>query len=411
MTSTGVTIDDVRAAAAQIRAAVPPTPCAHSRTLSALTGAHVVVKFENLQFTASFKDRGALNKLLSLDATERKAGVIAMSAGNHAQGVAYHAGRLGIAATIVMPAATPNVKVRQTRSHGAEVVLVGETLEASAEAARKIAAERGLVFIHPYDDPKIVAGQGTVGLEMLDAFPDLEVLLVPIGGGGLIAGIATVAKALKPAIRIVGVEAALYPSMHAALTGAKPAIGGNTLAEGIAVKAVGALPLAILRGLVEDVILVDEPAIERAVQLYLDIEKTVAEGAGAASLAALLANPERFKGRKVGLVLSGGNIDPRLLASVIMRGMVRDGRILRIRVEIDDKPGTLARVAALVGEVGGNIIDVAHQRLFSDVPAKSAELDLVVETRDGEHGRELIGKIRAAGYAVRELASTAAGGS
>jgi len=411
MTDPAVTLDDLRQAAAAIKGAVTPTPCAQSRTLSALTGADVHVKFENLQFTASFKDRGALNKLLSLVPAERKAGVIAMSAGNHAQGVAYHAGRLGIAATIVMPAATPNVKVRQTKNHGAEVVLAGETLEASAEAARKIAAERGLVFIHPYDDPKIIAGQGTVGLEMLEAFPELDALLVPVGGGGLIAGIATAAKALKPKIEIIGVEAALYPSLHAALKGGQPVIGGNTLAEGIAVKAVGALPLSIARRLVDDVLLVDETAIERAVQLYLDIEKTVAEGAGAAPLAALLAFPERFKGRKVGLVLSGGNIDPRLLASVIMRGMVRDGRIVRIRVEIDDKPGTLARVAALVGEAGGNIIDVAHQRLFSDVPAKSAELDLVVETRDAAHAAEMMTRIRAAGYAVRELATTAAGGT
>ena len=411
MTEPTVTLDDIRAAARAISGAVIATPCAPSRTLSALTGAEVVVKFENLQFTASFKDRGALNKLLSLGAKEREAGVIAMSAGNHAQGVAHHAGRLGIAATIVMPATTPNVKVRQTKSHGAEVVLIGETLEAAAAAAREIAAERGLVFIHPYDDPKIVAGQGTVGLEMIEAFPDLDAVLVPVGGGGLIAGIAVAVKALRPKTQVIGVEAALYPSLRAALDGEGAVVGGNTLAEGIAVKAVGKLPLAIARRLVDDAVEVDETAIERAVQLYLDIEKTVAEGAGAAALAALLAFPARFKGRKVGLVLSGGNIDPRLLASVIMRGMVRDGRIVRIRVEIDDKPGTLARVAGLVGEAGGNIIDVAHQRLFSDVPAKSAELDLVVETRDADHARDMLAAIRKAGYAVRELATTAAGGT
>jgi threonine dehydratase len=398
-----VGLDDVRQAARNIAGAVVRTPLLASQTLSRLTGADVRVKFENLQFTASFKERGALNKLLSLDAAQRKRGVIAMSAGNHAQGVAYHAGRLGIPATIVMPAFTPFVKVKHTRDFGATVVLKGDTLAEAAAHAHQLATEHDFVFVHPYDDVAVIAGQGTIALEMLQDMPDIETLVVPVGGGGLISGIAVAAKALKPGIEIVGVEAAGYAALHQTLHGKPVEVGGDTIAEGIAVRDIGAAPLALCRALVDSVVTVDESAIERAIALYLEIEKTVAEGAGAAGLAALLSYPERFKGKVVGLVLCGGNIDTRLLASILMRNLVREGRIIRLRIKIPDRPGVLAKVTALVGEAGANILEVGHQRLFGHVEAKSAELDLVMETRDRAQGEDVIARLNAAGFKVKLL--------
>jgi threonine dehydratase len=400
-----ITLDEIRAAAQAIKGEVVETPCLHSRTLSNITGADVYVKFENLQFTASFKERGALNTLKSLSPDEAKRGVIAMSAGNHAQGVAYHAGRLGIPATIVMPASTPFTKVTHTRAFGAEVVLFGETLAESEIKAREIVAERNLVLVHPYDDRRIMAGQGTIGLEMLAAVPDLDVIVVPIGGGGLISGIASAAKALRPEIVIIGAESALYPSMKEALAGRHTIPGGQTIAEGIAVKNVGVLTTAVVRELVSDIVVVDEDALEQAISLFLMVEKTVAEGAGAAGLAALLTRPDLFKGRKVGVVLCGGNIDPRLLAQVINRELVREGRLTGIRVRIFDRPGALAHIAQIVGDSGGNIIDVIHQRLFMDVPAKGADVDLLIETRDAAHAGEIVDHLRNAGYTPRVLTS------
>ncbi|HTP84604.1 MAG TPA: threonine ammonia-lyase [Alphaproteobacteria bacterium] len=405
-----VTLDTVRKAQRLIEGAVSRTPFEHSRTLSRLCGAEIFLKFENLQYTASFKERGALVKLLSLTDAQRRAGVVAASAGNHAQGVAYHAERLGIPATIVMPVHTPFTKVVRTRDFGATVVLHGEGVAEAKQHALELGARGGLAFVHPYDDEKIIAGQGTVAIEMLDRVPDLDVLVVPVGGGGLIAGCAVAAKALRPQIRVFGVEASLFPSMDCALRGVAPVAGGPTIAEGIAVKEPGTLTLPIIRDLVERIFLVDEAALERAVQLILEIEKTVAEGAGAASLAALLANPDAFRGRRVGLVVSGGNIDSRLLASVLMRGLARDGRIARIRVEITDAPGTLARVAGLIAEAGGNIVEIYHQRLFADVPVKRADLDAVIETRDAAHLAEIMARLRQAGLAVRQLGNTAADG-
>ena len=344
-----VSLADVRAAAARIKGAVVHTPCLRSETLSRIAKADVWIKFENLQFTASFKERGALNTLLQLTDEERRRGVIAMSAGNHAQGVAYHAGRLGLPATIVMPSFTPNTKVKHTRGHGARVVLIGDTLaEAAAEAHRLADAEK-LVFVHPYDDPRIIAGQGTIALEMLEDAPELDTLVVPVGGGGMLAGCAVAARGLKPDVRMIGVESAGYSAMRQLLAGEPVTVGGDTIAEGIAVRDIGQTPLAIARALVDRVLAVDEVAIERAIALFLEVEKTVAEGAGAAGLAALLAHPEVFKGRKIGLILCGGNIDTRLLASVLLRGLVRDGRIVRLRLMIGDAPGQLARVAGLIG--------------------------------------------------------------
>ena len=404
------TLDEIRAAAADIEGAVVATPCLVSGTLSEITGAGVAIKFENLQFTGSFKERGALVKLLSLSAKDRSKGVVAASSGNHAQGVAYHAQRLGVPATIVMPEHTPFTKIHHTKRLGARVIAHGESLEQAAAFAEDIAAKQGLSSVHPYDDEKIITGQGTIALEMLAARPDLEVLVVPVGGGGLIAGNAIAAKAIKPEIEVIGVEAALYPSMRSALAGQPSSAGGQSIAEGIAVKQVGKLTLALARELVSEVLLVGEEDLERAVLLYLEVEKTVAEGAGAAPLAALLAHRERFAGRSVGLILSGGNIDSRLLASVIMRGLVRDGRIVSIRVEISDTPGSLARVAKLVAECGGNIIEVYHRRLFSDLPVKLADLDLMVETRDPEHVRDLLDRLSAEGFAVRLLETSAVAG-
>lgn len=398
-----LTLDNVRKAAELIRGAVVETPTLYSRTLSHVTGAEVVVKFENLQFTASFKDRGALVRLLQLSAAERKAGVIAVSAGNHAQGVAHHAHRLGIPATIAMPTSTPSTKIVHTKNLGAHVLLHGENLVDCEPFASEIAEREGLSLIHPYNDEAIISGQGTVALEMLEADPAIEVLFVPVGGGGLIAGCAIAAKALNPDIEVIGVEAALYPSLRQTLSGEALTSGGTTIAEGIAVKSVGNIPLAINQDLVDDVVLVDEVDLERAICMYLEIEKTVAEGAGAATLAALLSNEARFRGRRVGLILSGGNIDSRLLAQVINRELVRSGRILSLRVDITDVPGTLARVASIVGESRGNIIEVRHQRLFTDIPAKSAELDLMIETPDPESAAKMISRLEAAEFTVHVI--------
>ncbi len=401
-----VTIDDIKAAAVAIEGEVVATPCAHSRTLSEITGARVVLKFENLQYTGSFKDRGSLVKLKSLSPEEK--GVIAMSAGNHAQAVAYHARRLGVAATIVMPNGTPRIKVQNTQRSGAHVVLEGENMEESAARARALAKAEGLTFVHPYDDPMIIAGQGTVALEMIAAEPDLEILVAPIGGGGLISGIAIAAKALKPEIEVVGVEAALYPSMYQAMHGLPGRSGGRTIAEGIAVKSVGRLTLPIVERLVSDVLLVSEQDLERAVQLLLEIEKSVVEGAGAAALAALIAHGDRFAGRRVGVIVSGGNIDMRLLSSVMLRGLVREGRIVRLRVAINDTPGTLAQIAKIIGDADANIIEVYHQRTFSGLPAKEADLDVVIQTNDTQHVHDVVGKLAAAGFRATLLGSETA---
>jgi threonine dehydratase len=403
MSTLPVTLEDIEDAAARIGDAVVHTPCLRSETLSRIAKADVWVKFENLQFTASFKERGALNTLLQLTDEEKKRGVIAMSAGNHAQGVAYHAGRLGIPATIVMPSFTPNTKVEHTRGHGARVVLHGDTLAEAATEAHRLADAYKLVFVHPYDDPRIIAGQGTIALEMLQDVPELDTLLAPVGGGGMIAGCAVAARGLKPDIKVIGVETTSYAAMHQLLAGEPVTAGGDTIAEGIAVRDIGKTPLAIARALLDQVLTVDEVAIESAIALFLEVEKTVAEGAGAAGLAALLAHPQHFIGRKVGLVLSGGNIDTRLLASVLLRGLVRDGRIVRLRLMIGDLPGQLARVSGLIGKAGGNIVEVQHQRLFGAVVAKRTELDVTVETRGRDHARELVEALSAEGFKVRVL--------
>jgi threonine dehydratase len=395
-----VTFADIERAAQIIRGAVEVTDCDESRTLSEMLGARLWLKFENLQFTASFKERGALNRLSGLSEAERHRGVIAMSAGNHAQGVAYHARRLGIGATIVMPFGTPMVKVENTRRHGAEVILEGPTLEEAAAFAVAEGVRRGQAFVHPYDDPLIIAGQGTVALEMLRAVPELDTLVVPIGGGGLISGIAIAAKALKPAIRVIGVQAALYPSMWNAIKGRDLPMRGDTLAEGIAVKKPGRLTTAIVRRLVDDIVLVTEEQIEQAVSLLIGIEKTVVEGAGAVGLAAVVAHRHRFAGRRVGLVLCGGNIDTRLLASVLTRELAREGRLSQLTIDLLDRPGQLARVATLLGEAGANIVEVSHQRTFSDLPAKGTLLEVVIETRDRAHLEETVARLAAAGFEV-----------
>jgi threonine dehydratase len=393
-----VTVADIEAARRTIAGQVLRTPMLPAPKLSALTGADVHVKYENLQVTNSFKDRGALNKLASLDAAARARGVIAMSAGNHAQAVAYHAARLGIPATIVMPVTTPFVKVEATQAHGAEVVLDGESVAEAQVRAQTLAGERNLTFVHPYDDPLVIAGQGTIALEMLEDAHDLEMLVIPIGGGGLIAGNAIAARAWSPAIEIIGVEAALYPSFWNALSGEDRPFGGPTLAEGIAVKNVGALTLPIVRALVTEIMLVDEAHLERAVNAYLTLQKTMAEGAGAAGLGAMLARPERFRGRKVGLILCGGNIDPRILASVMVRELEREHRIVSFRLTIPDRPGVLGQIATRLGRLGANILEVEHRRLFLDVPAKGAKLDVTVETRDRPHAEEIFKALKAEGF-------------
>ena len=395
-----VNLDDIRAAAKRIAGALEPTPCVHSRTLSKLTGAEVFLKFENLQFTASFKERGALNKLLSLSDADRRRGVIAMSAGNHAQAVAYHAARLGIPATIVMPRGSPNTKIRNTQIHGATVVLEGDNLFEAGKHARALAARDNLVFVHPYEDALIIAGQGTVALEMLEAVPDLEMLVVPVGGGGLISGMATAARSLNSKIEIYGVESKNYPSMHQRLNNLPVECGGDTIAEGIAVKDVGNIAFGIIRELVKEVLVVKEETIERAVVALIEIEKTVAEGAGGAALAALLEHPKLFAGKRVGLPISGGNIDSRVLASVLMRGLVRDARLVRLRVTMPDISGSLAKVAGLIADGGGNIVEVQHQRVFSTASAKSTEIEFLIETRDREHTDALIARLESNGVRV-----------
>jgi threonine dehydratase len=398
-----LTFDDIKAAATRLHGHIERTPCRHSRTLSEITGAEVWVKFENLQFTAAFKERGALNKLALMSADERARGVIAASAGNHAQGLAYHAARMGVPVTIVMPKGTPMVKVEHTRGHGAEVVLEGENYDEAADIAQRLREERGLVFVHPFNDYDVMAGQGTVALEMLEEVPDLEILPVPIGGGGLIAGMAVAAKSINPDIRIMGVEPAMYPSFTARMRGMNTNSGGQTIAEGIAVKQVGDRAYSIARPLVEDVLLVEEPYFERAISLYCTVEKTIAEGAGAASLAALLAFPEKFRGKKCGLVLCGGNIDTRLLTSVLTRELIRAQRLVSLRIIGDDRPGLLANVSALIGQMGANIIEVAHNRLSLDVPAKGAEFDIMIETRDAQHTQDIIDALRERGYPPRTV--------
>ncbi len=395
---TTVTLDDVRAAAGRLAGLIPTTPTQPSPRLSELTGCSLVLKLENQHLTGSFKERGAVNKLLSLGDAERRAGVIAMSAGNHAQAVACHASRLGIRATIVMPSFTPFTKVERTESFGAKVELHGDTLSDAAAFAHDLAQREGLTFVHPYDDPLVAAGQGTVALELLEAAPDLDTLVVPIGGGGLIGGMAVAAKTLKPSIRIVGVECAMYPSMKQALAGQTISCGGATIAEGIAVKAPGAVTLPLVRRYVDEIVEVGEQRLEEAVYRLATVQKLVAEGAGAAALAAVLDNPGRFAGRRVGIVVSGGNIDPRILAQVLMRGLVYEGRIVRVRIGITDAPGALARVARLLGEAGANIVEVHHQRLFHDVPVKMAEIDVVLETRDRTHVQQLVAKLHEAGF-------------
>ena len=398
-----ITLKDIHAAADALRGAIADTPCLHSRTLSEVTGADVYLKFENLQFTAAFKERGALNKLLSLMPHQRATGVIAASAGNHAQGLAYHARRLGIPAVIVMPRYTPNVKVERTRSHGAEVVLHGDDFDAARMHAIALAAQRGLTPAHPYDDEKVIAGQGTLALEMLAVCPQLEVMVIPIGGGGLIAGVATAAKAIKPGMEIIGVQAERYPSMYQAVKGGNAEFGASTIADGIAVKQPGTLTLPIVRKLVDDIVLVGEGAFEQAIVMLLEIEKTVAEGAGAAGLAALLAHPRRFAGRQVGLVLCGGNIDPLVLADIIERGMVRSGRLTRLIVELRDLPGALAQVTACIAAAGANIEEVHHQRKFTNLPVQSAAVEFVLQTRNHAHAAEIIATLKNAGFTARPM--------
>ena len=402
-----VTIDDIRAAAESISGEVIRTPAIPSPRLSDQFGCDLHLKLENLQYTGSFKDRGALHKLKNLEPGQEKNGVIAMSAGNHAQGVAYHAQRLGIPATIVMPEFAPFSKVERTRSFGARVVLVGDTLDVSANAAREIADKENLTFVHPYDDEFIVAGQGTIGLEMMEDLPDLDAIVVPIGGGGIISGIAIAAKAANPKIKIYGVEVELFPSMYQAISGLKPTSGGTTLADGIAVKNPGKLTKAIIGELVEEILLVNESDIEFAIATLVENQKLVAEGAGAAGVAALMAHGDRFAGQKVATVICGGNIDVRLLSGVLSRQLVRDGRMVRLRIDIIDRPGVLAKLTEVIGRTNGNIIEVQHQRLFYDVPVKQAEIDIIVETRNATHVQEIVDALKAAGFSSRVLSNRA----
>jgi threonine dehydratase len=399
-TPADLTLEDVRAAAARIEGAVVKTPMMHSITLSEITGAEIWLKFENLQFTAAYKERGALNALLQLNDDQKRRGVIAASAGNHSQGLSYHGTRLGVPVTIVMPRTTPTVKVMQTESVGGNVVLEGETYDDAYAHACELRDERGLTFVHPFDDPNVAAGAGTVALEMLEAKPDLDCLVTPIGGGGLISGMATVARELAPDIEVIGVQAGLFPSMFAKLKGEDRACGGDTLAEGIAVKQPGHFTSQVIAERVDDILLVDEPELEKAVSLLLQIEKTVVEGAGAAGLAAVLDNPERFAGKKLGLVLCGGNIDTRLLANVLLRDLARQGRLARLRVTLQDRPGALFKVMRLFDEHHVNIIEIYHQRIFTTLPAKGLITDIECEARDAEQVERLVQALRAARYHV-----------
>ena len=394
------TIEDIRAAAARIEGAVIRTPMLMSRTLSDIVGAEIWLKFENLRFTAAYKERGALNKLLALNEEERARGVIAASAGNHAQAVAYHAKRLGIPVTIVMPVPTPSVKVTQTEGHGARVILHGDMFDDAYAKAREMELEEGLVFVHPFDDATIVAGAGTVGLEMLEDAPDLDCILVPIGGGGLMSGVATAAKAIRPDITMIGVEAELYPSMKCAVEGCNLPLGGDTLAEGIAVKQPGDLTRRILKELADDIVLVPERALEQAVAMLVGIEKTVVEGAGAAGLAAILDDPGRYKGKKVATVLCGGNIDTHLLANVLVRDLVRQGRIARLKIAAEDRPGALASITARFHEAGVNIIEINHSRIFSRLPAKDTMIEVECEARDAKAIDDVVARLEAAGFVV-----------
>jgi threonine dehydratase len=397
-----LSLTDIEQAAQRLHGHLLNTPCVESRTLSQVTGAQIFLKFENLQYTASFKERGACNKLAQLTAAERARGVIAMSAGNHAQGVAYHAERLGVRAVIVMPRFTPGVKVERTRGFGAEIVLFGDSLDESRSHALELAEQQGLLFVHPYDDEAIVAGQGTVGLEMLQALPELDTLVIAVGGGGLIAGIATAAKAMKPEIEIIGVQTSRFPAMVNAIKGTNHPQGSSTIADGIAVARPGVITQAIIARLVDDMLLVDEGDIEQAMVMLLEIEKTLVEGAGAAGLAALLKYPERFAGKKVGLVLCGGNIDPLLLAAIIERGMVRAGRLARIIVSVRDVPGSLAKVTATVADAGANIDEVHHQRAFTMLSAQNVEIELVIQTRGRVHIKQVLEALNSAGFEAVE---------
>ena len=397
-----LSLNDIEQAAGRLSGHLLDTPCVESRTLSQITGAQIFLKFENLQYTASFKERGACNKLSQLTSEERERGVIAMSAGNHAQGVAYHAQLLGLRATIVMPRFTPGVKIERTRGFGASVVLHGDTLDESRNHALQMAQAQGLVFVHPYDDEAIVAGQGTVGLEMLRAVPELDTLVIAVGGGGLIAGIATAAKAINPGIDIVGVQTSRFPGMVNAIKGTHHPQGISTIADGIAVGTPGVIPTAIIQALVDDMLLVDEGDIEQAMVMLLEIEKTRVEGAGAAGLAALLRYPARFAGKKVGLVLCGGNIDPLLLAAIIERGMVRAGRLARITVSVRDVPGSLAKITATVAQAGANIDEVHHQRAFTMLSVQSVEIELVIQTLGRAHIQQVIAALNDAGFEASE---------
>ena len=394
------TIDDIRAAAERIKGAVIRTPMLVSRTLSEIIGAEVWLKFENLQFTAAYKERGALNKLLQLTPEERARGVIAASAGNHAQAVAYHAKRLGIPATIVMPETTPTVKVTQTQGHGATVVLHGDMFDDAYARARELALEDGYVFVHPFDDPQIISGADTVALEMLEDAPDLDMFVIPIGGGGLMSGVSIASRAIKPDIELIGVEAELYPSMKCAIQDCRMPLGGDTLAEGIAVKQPGELTSRILREYANDVVLVSERDLERAVAMLVGIEKTVVEGAGAAGLAAMLSDPARYKGKKVATLLCGGNIDTHLLANVLVRDLVRQGRIARLHVAAHDQPGALAAITAQVYEAGVNVIEINHSRIFTRLPAKDTMIEVECEARDPQSIDDVVARLEAAGFRV-----------
>jgi threonine dehydratase len=398
-----VTLQDIRAAAARIGGSVVRTPTLHSRTLSEVTGAQVWVKFENLQFTAAYKERGALNKLLLMEEGRRARGVIAASAGNHAQAVAYHGRRLGVPVTIVMPRPTPTIKVMQTEGHGARVLLHGELFDEAYAKAREMEAAEGLTFLHPFDDAEVIAGQGTVALELLEDAPEIDALVVPVGGGGLLAGMGIAAKALRPELEVIGAQAELFPSMYCHLTGEERPSSGDTIAEGIAVKKPGEITSAILRQVVDEILLVPERDMETAVSLFLQIEKTVAEGAGAAALAALLTHPERLRGRKVGLVLTGGNIDTRLLATVLLRDLARSGRMARLRIRLQDRPGALFSVVRLFEEHQINIVEIYHQRIFTTLPAKGLFTDFDCEARDAAHLKRLVDALAEAGFDVHPV--------